>query len=111
MIKNILNRLPRKQAKLAENRDGGSSTLSSNASTTSRSNFATGSRSGNSNATVVPGINSSSNSVLNPGNKLHEPLKVNGSVGPMPYEALPSFKDVPNAEKQNLFVRKLSFGF
>ncbi|PIN09094.1 Serine/threonine protein phosphatase 2A, regulatory subunit [Handroanthus impetiginosus] len=108
MIKNILNRLPRKQAKLAENRDGGSSTLSSNASTTSRSNFATGSRSGNSNATVVPGINSSSNSVLNPGNKLHEPLKVNGSVGPMPYEALPSFKDVPNAEKQNLFVRKLS---
>ncbi|KAF8096397.1 hypothetical protein N665_0309s0023 [Sinapis alba] len=25
-----------------------------------------------------------------------------------PYEALPSFKDVPNAEKQNLFIKKLN---
>ncbi|XP_051140735.1 serine/threonine protein phosphatase 2A 59 kDa regulatory subunit B' eta isoform-like isoform X2 [Andrographis paniculata] len=35
---------------------------------------------------------------------------MNGSVGPgpVPYEALPSFRDVPNAEKQSLFIKKLS---
>ncbi|KAK6155257.1 hypothetical protein DH2020_009505 [Rehmannia glutinosa] len=108
MIKNILNKLPRKQAKLAENRDGGTSTLSSNASTNSRSNFATGSRAGN--GTVLPGNNSTQNYGLNHGNKLHDLLntKSNGTAGPVSFEALPSFRDVPNAEKQNLFIRKLS---
>ncbi|KAK6155256.1 hypothetical protein DH2020_009504 [Rehmannia glutinosa] len=110
MIKNILNRIPRKQGKLVENRDGGSSTVSSNASTTSRSNFAAGSRSGNSNAAVLSSFNTTPNSVLNYGNKFHDPLNTtgNGSTGNVPYEALPSFRDVPNAEKQNLFIRKLS---
>ncbi|KAL8475313.1 hypothetical protein ACS0TY_028114 [Phlomoides rotata] len=110
MIKNILNRIPRKQGKLAENRDGGSSMLSSNASNTSKSNFATSSRSGNSNAAVIPGSYSNPNSGLSYGNKLNDPMniKLNGSVANLPYEALPSFKDVPNAEKQNLFIRKLS---
>ncbi|KAG8366793.1 hypothetical protein BUALT_Bualt16G0004700 [Buddleja alternifolia] len=107
MIKNILNRLPRKQTKLVENRDGGSSTLSSNASATSRSNHVAGSRSGNSNAT---NHNSTLNTAPNYGNKFHEQLntKVNGNNGALPYEALPSFRDVPNAEKQNLFIKKLS---
>ncbi|KAK6128291.1 hypothetical protein DH2020_037968 [Rehmannia glutinosa] len=107
MIKNILNRLPRKQTKLVDNRDGGSSTYPSNAS---RSTYATGSRSGNSNTTVSPGINSTSIAGPNYGNKLHDPLntKVNGNGGLVPYEALPSFRDVPNSEKQNLFLKKLS---
>ncbi|KAL0377342.1 UNVERIFIED_CONTAM: Serine/threonine protein phosphatase 2A regulatory subunit B' theta isoform [Sesamum radiatum] len=110
MIKNILNKLPRKQTKFGENRDGGSSTFSSNSSTNSRSNFAMGSRTANSNATVQPGMNSTLNSGLNHGSRLHDPLntRVNGSAGPVPYEALPGFRDVPNAEKQNLFIRKLS---
>ncbi|EYU44814.1 hypothetical protein ABFS82_08G006000 [Erythranthe guttata] len=110
MIKNILNKLPRKQAKLAENRDGGSSNFSSNTSTTSRNSSATGSKSGNSNATVLSGISSSQNSGLNNGNKRHDlwNIKVNANAGPVPFEALPSFKDVPNAEKQNLFIKKLS---
>ncbi|KAL8043755.1 hypothetical protein ABFX02_08G005900 [Erythranthe guttata] len=80
MIKNILNRIPRKQGKLAENRDGGSSIFSSNALVNSRTNFTSG---------------------------LYDP-KVNGNAGALPYEALPSFKDVPTSEKQNLFIRKLS---
>lgn len=110
MIKNFLNRIPRKQGKLIENRDGGSSALSSNASTTSKSNLATGSRSRNSNGAVAVGSNSNPNSGLSYGNKLHDPMniKVNGSAPTVPYEALPSFKDVPNSEKQNLFIRKLS---
>ncbi|PIN17813.1 Serine/threonine protein phosphatase 2A, regulatory subunit [Handroanthus impetiginosus] len=104
MIKNILNKLPRKQNKLVDNRDGGSSTYPSNASTTSRSNYGTASRSANSNTAAV------SNSGPNYGNKLHDPLnsKVNGNAGVLPYEALPSFRDVPNSEKQNLFLKKLS---
>ncbi|KAG8384923.1 hypothetical protein BUALT_Bualt04G0168600 [Buddleja alternifolia] len=99
--------IPRKHGKLAENRDGGSSAFSSNASTASRSSHATGSRSGNSNATA--GINSNPNSGLVYGNKVHDPsnTKANGNGGTLPYEALPSFRDVPNAEKQNLFLRKL----
>lgn len=110
MIKNFLNKLPKKQAKLAESRDGGSSTLSSNASTASRSNSATGPRSGNVNATGHSGNNSAQNSGLNHGNKHHDPLntKLNGSSPPVPYEALPSFRDVPSAEKQSLFIRKLN---
>ncbi|KAL0424230.1 UNVERIFIED_CONTAM: Serine/threonine protein phosphatase 2A regulatory subunit B' theta isoform [Sesamum radiatum] len=110
MIKNILNKLPRKQTKLVDHRDGGSSTYPSNASTTSRSSYAVGSRSGNSNTTIGPGISSTSNSGPSYGNKLHDALntKVNGNAGPVPYEALPSFRDVPNAEKQNLFIKKLS---
>ncbi|KAH6831294.1 Protein phosphatase 2A regulatory B subunit family protein [Perilla frutescens var. hirtella] len=112
MIKNILNRIPRKQGKLAESRDGGSSALSSIASTTSKGNLGAGSRSGNSNAVVLTGSNAVPNSGLSYGNKLHEydlsNVKVNGIVGTVPYEALPSFKDVPNAEKQTLFIRKLS---
>ncbi|XP_011098815.1 serine/threonine protein phosphatase 2A 57 kDa regulatory subunit B' theta isoform [Sesamum indicum] len=108
MIKNFLNKIPRKQGKLAENRDGESYAFSSNASTTLRSNLATGSRSGNSNAAVIPGL--IPNSDPRYGNNLHDPLKakVNGGVGTVPYEALPSFRDVPNSEKQNLFIRKLS---
>ncbi|KAG8384924.1 hypothetical protein BUALT_Bualt04G0168700 [Buddleja alternifolia] len=96
MIKNILNKLPRKHSKLLENRDGGPSA-------SSRSNFGV-----NSNATA--GTNSNPISGLNYGNRLQSLLntKENGSAGPVPYEALPSFKDVPNSEKQNLFMRKLS---
>ena len=34
--------------------------------------------------------------------------KQNGSSVPAPYEALPGFRDVPNSEKKNLFIRKLN---
>lgn len=109
MIKNILNKIPRK--KLLESRDGGSSAVPSNESATVRSNLAAGSRSGNSNTGVVPGGNSIQTAGPNHGNKLFDPLnnRVNGSAAvPVPYEALPSFRDVPNSEKQALFVKKVS---
>ncbi|KAG6421747.1 hypothetical protein SASPL_118304 [Salvia splendens] len=107
MIKNFLNKLPKKQGKSAESRDGGSSTLSSNSSTASRSNSASSARSGNVN---LAGNNYNQNSGVNHGNKLQDPLhnKANGSSLPVPYEALPIFRDVPSSEKQNLFIRKLS---
>ena len=94
MIKQILNRLPRKPSKSAEGRDGGPPTFSSNASTSSRSNDLSNSRSGNSNATSLA---VASNPGLNHGNKLPQALnmKVNGNLAVSPYEALPSFRDVP----------------
>ncbi|KAL6521804.1 hypothetical protein OROGR_018373 [Orobanche gracilis] len=99
MIKNILNKLPRKQTKLADNRDGGSSNYPPNPS---RSTHSTNSKSGNSSTTVA---NSTSNTF-----KHHGPLRANGNAGSAlgPYESLPSFKDVPNSEKQNLFLKKLN---
>ncbi|XP_049385312.1 serine/threonine protein phosphatase 2A 57 kDa regulatory subunit B' theta isoform-like [Solanum stenotomum] len=106
MIKQILNRLPRKPSKSAENRDGGSSTSPSNASTSSRSSDLSTAQSGNSSATTVSGVTSST---LGPnhGNRLLQAAnaKVNGSAV---CETLPSFKDVPTAEKQTLFIKKLN---
>ncbi|KAL3644013.1 hypothetical protein CASFOL_011945 [Castilleja foliolosa] len=89
MIKNILNKLPRKQTKLADNRDGGPSNYPSNPSRTA--SYSTNHRSTHPNPTSV---------TLTP--------KVNGNVATGPYEALPSFRDVPNSEKQTLFLKKLN---
>ncbi|KAL1564264.1 serine/threonine protein phosphatase 2A 57 kDa regulatory subunit B' theta isoform-like [Salvia divinorum] len=100
MIKNILNRIPRKQGKLGEGHDGGALALSS---TTLKSNVVAGSSSGNSNAAAR--LNPVLNKLLeyDPSNG-----KANGVIGSAPYEALPSFRDIPNAERQALFIRKLS---
>ncbi|GFP94078.1 serine/threonine protein phosphatase 2a 57 kDa regulatory subunit b' theta isoform [Phtheirospermum japonicum] len=89
MIKNILNKLPRKQTKLADNRDGGPSNYPSNPSRTA--SYTPNPRSTNPNPTPVTLI-----------------PKANGNAGPGPYEALPSFRDVPNSEKQTLFLKKLN---
>ncbi|KAK3023591.1 hypothetical protein RJ639_044051 [Escallonia herrerae] len=110
MIKQILNRLPRKPSKSTDNRDGGTSTVSSNASTSSRSSDLASNRSGNSNATSLYSVNSTPNSGFNHGSKFPQAvnLKVNGNSAVTPYEALPSFRDVPNSEKQSLFIKKLN---
>lgn len=107
MIKQILNRLPRKPSKSTENRDGGSSASPSNASTSSRSSDLSSSRSGSPSATTVSGVTSSTRG-LNHGNRLPQAAnaKVNENAAVFPYETLPSFKDVPSAEKQNLFIKK-----
>ncbi|RVW14127.1 Serine/threonine protein phosphatase 2A 57 kDa regulatory subunit B' theta isoform [Vitis vinifera] len=106
-----LNRLPRKPSKSAENRDGGGASISSsNASTSSRSNDLVNNRFGNFNATSLSGANPTSNSGPNYGNKIPQAvnMKLNGNSAAASYEALPSFRDVPNSEKQTLFIRKLS---
>ncbi|KAK4346222.1 hypothetical protein RND71_032561 [Anisodus tanguticus] len=109
MFKQILNRLPKKPSKSAENRDGGSSASPSNASSSSRSSDLSSSRSGNSSATTVSGVTSSTRG-LSHGNRLPQAVNVmvNGNAAVFPYENLPSFKDVPSAEKQNLFIKKLN---
>ncbi|KAI9076047.1 hypothetical protein K1719_041981 [Acacia pycnantha] len=78
MIKQILNRLPRKPSKAVENRGG-------------------------------ERLDSFSSLGLNHGDKFFEAVnsKLNGSLPASSYEALPSFRDVPNSEKQNMFIRKL----
>ncbi|KAL8097683.1 serine/threonine protein phosphatase 2A 59 kDa regulatory subunit B' eta isoform-like [Apium graveolens] len=109
MLKQILNRLPKKPHKSSENRDGGSSGSSSIASTSSRSSDIASNWAGK-NAASPRGLNSSSDSGLNNGNK--NPLKLDVKVSEaqmvLQYEALPSFRDVSNSEKQNLFIKKLN---
>ncbi|KAF7129569.1 hypothetical protein RHSIM_Rhsim10G0011300 [Rhododendron simsii] len=102
--------LPRKPSKSAENRDGATSTPSSNSSGVLRSGDLASSRSGNNNATSLPGLNSNSNSGISHGKKNPPSLnsKLNGNATVTSYEALPSFRDIPNSEKQNLFVKKLN---
>ncbi|MCD7455055.1 hypothetical protein HAX54_026932 [Datura stramonium] len=99
MIKQILNKLPRKLSKSVENHDE-----TSNASTSSMISDLSSSWSGNSSATYLLGVTSSLVIGLNNG---AVSTKANGTVSP--YEALPSFRDVPNSDKQNLFLKKLNF--
>ncbi|KAE8021386.1 hypothetical protein FH972_007280 [Carpinus fangiana] len=109
MIKQIFNKFPRKSSKSAENREGGgTSTSSSNAYANSRSNDLTSNR--NQGTTSFTGLDSTSNTALNHGSKFMQAVnsKLNGNLAAFSYEALPSFKDVPNTEKQNLFVKKLN---
>ncbi|CAM8948607.1 unnamed protein product [Rhodiola kirilowii] len=47
------------------------------------------------------------NSKLNQGKKSSARAAQSGSMPGSGYEALPSFREVPNSEKQNLFIRKL----
>ncbi|XP_043706561.1 serine/threonine protein phosphatase 2A 57 kDa regulatory subunit B' theta isoform-like [Telopea speciosissima] len=111
MIKQILGRLPRKPSKSAENRElGGSSGPSSNSSASSRSNDLVHNRSVNPSNASLPAPDCASNSGVIHGNKLSQVVnsKLNGNSTTSSYEALPSFRDVPNSEKQNLFIRKLN---
>ncbi|KAJ7970710.1 Serine/threonine protein phosphatase 2A regulatory subunit [Quillaja saponaria] len=111
MIKQIFNRLPKKPSKSSENREGGgTSTASSNASTSSRSSDIASYRYGNATATSLSGLNSTSTLGLNNGDKLQQAVnsKLNGNFSISSYESLPSFRDVPNSEKQNLFIKKLN---
>lgn len=109
MIKQILNRLPRKPSKQVENRGGGTLASSSTASTNGISSYLDNYHSGNSTGPYISGLNSFSSLGLNHGDKFFEAvnLKLNGNLPASSYEALPSFKDVPNSEKQNLFIRKM----
>ncbi|KAH1193683.1 Serine/threonine protein phosphatase 2A regulatory subunit B' gamma isoform [Glycine max] len=106
----ILNRLQRKPSKSVENHEGGGAITSpSTTSTSSRSSDLARFHYGNSTASPLSGLNSNSFPGLNHGDKFPHAVnsKLNGSLAASSYEALPSFKDVPNSEKQNLFIRKV----
>ncbi|KAH7532394.1 hypothetical protein FEM48_Zijuj04G0015000 [Ziziphus jujuba var. spinosa] len=112
MIKQILNKLPRKPSKSAESREGGgTSTSSSNPYNNSRSGELSSNRYAHLGNTSLPGLNSTSNLGVNHGNKLNQAgnVKLNGGNSlVLSYEALPNFRDVPNSEKHNLFIKKLN---
>ncbi|TYH42599.1 hypothetical protein ES332_D11G074600v1 [Gossypium tomentosum] len=109
MIKQILNRLPRKPSKSSDNREGGTSTSSSNAYTSSKNSDLASNHYANSSGASFSGFHST-NSGLNQGNKISQVVnaKLNGNTVAASFEALPNFRDVPNSEKQNLFIRKLN---
>ncbi|KAM0068349.1 putative protein phosphatase 2A, regulatory B subunit, B56, armadillo-like helical [Helianthus debilis subsp. tardiflorus] len=107
----IPSRKGHKSSDNRDNRDGGNANSGSSTSTSSRhSNDAALNRSNSAHPASGHGqsLNPSSKSG---GNKVDNALisKLNGNqVVSTTYEALPSLKDVPNSEKQNLFIRKLN---
>ncbi|GKV41306.1 hypothetical protein SLEP1_g48854 [Rubroshorea leprosula] len=110
MFKQILNRLPRKPSKSGNTLEGGGGSITSpNSSNNSRKNDLASKRNVNSSDTSFSGLHPTPNSGLDYGNKASHPVfsKLNGNIVAS-FEALPSFRDVPNSEKQNLFIRKLS---
>lgn len=111
MIKQILGKLPRKPSKSAEKYEfGGSSSTSSLHTTGSRAADVVGSGSVSSNSTFHLITEAASGSANGQGTKVPSVVnsRVNGSAVIIPYEALPGFREVPNSEKQNLFIRKLN---
>ncbi|CAO2829409.1 unnamed protein product [Amaranthus hypochondriacus] len=105
MIKQILGRLPKKPSKSADGRDG----LSSNVLGGTRTGDSGGHKSGNGKDVPHQGGHPTSNSGLGHGNKFGQGEDSNGndSLVSNPFEALPSFRDVPASEKQNLFIKKI----
>ncbi|XP_010495328.1 PREDICTED: serine/threonine protein phosphatase 2A 57 kDa regulatory subunit B' theta isoform [Camelina sativa] len=86
MWKQIISKLPKK------------SSSKNHSSSTSKTSDNGAGKSGNSHAKNAPAVKPAADSGFRDGN----------SKGNGPYEALPSFKDVPNAEKQSLCLRKLN---
>ncbi|KAJ4837320.1 hypothetical protein Tsubulata_048510 [Turnera subulata] len=110
-LKKILSKLPKKSSKTSGHRDhGGHYAPNSNASTTARSSDSGLSKSAKSEISSTRANSSGSDTGQNHGSKIQQGvnLKLNGNQGFGSYEALPAFKDVPNSEKQNLFIRKLN---
>lgn len=110
MFKQIFNRLPRKPSKSNDNRDGGISTSSSVSSPSSRIRDQATKRYTQSNAVGSMGPDAAPTTGLSNGSKISQTgnLKLNGNLLAPSFEPLPSFRDVPNSEKQNLFIRKLN---
>lgn len=112
MIKQILGKIPRKPSKSshsdAQNDVGVNSHSSVNSSTGSNSVYNTRPASGTAKPSglgqAVPNGNGQ--------NYATKPSSVAGQVSRLystgPYDTLPSFRDVPNSEKQNLFIKKLN---
>ncbi|GAV72162.1 B56 domain-containing protein [Cephalotus follicularis] len=115
MIKQILGKLPRKPSKSSNNEsnnDGRFNAHSSiNSSQVSKPNLGS-SKSSFLGSRLNNGTLASHSSGPNKPNQGKKPTLVAAQAGPVltsgVYEALPSFRDVPSSEKQNLFIRKLN---
>lgn len=101
MIKQILNKLPRKPSSKSSQNDGMAfNSMNSGVSSTPKSTSSSG-KSSNSNKNV--------NGTHTPNVKSNIGKKA-GQLGSTQaaYEQLPSFRDVPSSEKHNLFIKKLN---
>ncbi|XP_060190250.1 serine/threonine protein phosphatase 2A 59 kDa regulatory subunit B' gamma isoform-like isoform X1 [Lycium barbarum] len=120
MIKNFLGKLPRKPSKSSSSNESNHNEVSAFSSVNSNSNSYGVTNNSNNNSKGLGNTGKMSNSmsfgtsqVTNNGNQGNKTVRVNGQVGPsvmnsaLSYEVLPSFRDVPSAEKQNLLIRKL----
>ncbi|KAG6785220.1 hypothetical protein POTOM_010950 [Populus tomentosa] len=117
MIKQILGKLPRKTSKPSSNdsnNDGGLHAHSSLNSSNGPSSINNSKLSSNSSKSLNPSSGASrlNNGSLVPNSKGNQGKKSAPQLGPLMtsgvYEALPSFRDVPNSEKHNLFMKKLN---
>uniref|UniRef100_A0A1J3CZF7 Serine/threonine protein phosphatase 2A regulatory subunit n=1 Tax=Noccaea caerulescens TaxID=107243 RepID=A0A1J3CZF7_NOCCA len=112
MWKQILSKLPKKSSKNEHRgREHGGHSSSSHASgaSTSKSGDNAAGKAGNSQSKNGPAGGKSGVSDKD-GNLKSSVNNINSNNNGVftPYEALPSFKDVPNTEKQNLFTKKLN---
>ncbi|KAL8150099.1 LOW QUALITY PROTEIN: hypothetical protein V2J09_019907 [Rumex salicifolius] len=109
MFKQILSKIPRKSSKSSEHHDHrGVPTAGSNASTSVKKLDPGSKRYGKPNHAHGPGSNGSPNAFQNQASISSKDVdsKIKGILVSS-YEALPSFREVPSSEKQNLFIRKL----
>ncbi|KAG6526341.1 serine/threonine protein phosphatase 2A 57 kDa regulatory subunit B' theta isoform-like [Zingiber officinale] len=102
MIKQILRRLTRRQSKSGDKRDlvSGASPPSSITSTSSLDGDLSSTR-----ITILPPGQDSELIYLT--QQAHAGVR-NCGMTIMPYEALPSFKDVPSSDRQSLLIKKLN---
>ena len=117
MIKQILGKLPRKPSRSSSNdsnNDGGLNAHSSLNSSHGANSINNSKPSSNSSKTSNPSLGASrlNNGILAPNSKMNQGKKSAPQLGPVMtsgvYEALPSFRDVPNSEKPNLFIKKVN---
>lgn len=105
MIKQILNKLPRKPSSKSSQSDGGKN---ESAFPSMNSSVSGANSNPKSNSSSGKGSNSSSSRSMNgihtPNMKSNQVKKPNQAA----YESLPSFRDVPTSEKHNLFIKKLN---
>ncbi|KAJ4977386.1 hypothetical protein NE237_002492 [Protea cynaroides] len=131
MIKQILGKLPRKPSSKSipnDTKDGGVAGAETPFINSSQGPNSVGSGLNNSKASSAPagkasnassgasrtnnGASAQQSSTINKPNGGRKSAAVASQAGPLSassaYEALPSFRDVPSSEKQNLFIRKLN---
>ncbi|KAK6784862.1 hypothetical protein RDI58_018317 [Solanum bulbocastanum] len=123
MIKQILGKLPRKPSKSSSSPNDWSqnevSPFSSVNSNSNRYSVTDSSNNSKGSGNVGKTLNSTSSGTSNGNHVLVKPnqgkksVRVNGQVGPsvmnsvLSYEVLPSVREAPSSEKQNLLIRKL----
>ncbi|CAA2996526.1 serine threonine phosphatase 2A 57 kDa regulatory subunit B theta isoform-like [Olea europaea subsp. europaea] len=103
MIKQILSKIPKKNMKSASD-----SSSSSNSSNSKRSEGGSKRLSSEVDGVISAPFSAMSIGNNSEGNFLRDKnFMVNGNLVSASFEALPSFRDVPSSEKQNLFIKKL----